>query len=228
MGQSLDVTETIRNPLSIDGRVATARQRERYISIVHATIEHLRTNGIDDSKMQQISQSSGAPLATIYRYFKSRDALLYVATTSWLNTVLAGFRAHESARRLETDLIAAVRASAHELIGEPLLLKAWARSNLSADPEVARLVKAQARPEIAMPMFPLERFTDQTLLNDLMRVMEHVWFSGVIRWAHGQKEYDTVWQDVERSMLMVLNAHRSSPDLIGIPVRTAPRATPGD
>lgn len=203
-----------RTPATIDGSRATPRQQERYQSVIDATLGRLHDVGFEATRIQDIADLSGVALGTIYRYFKSRDQLIYIATQRWLTeTTEAAVPTGAKARgALEPQLIQVIRRSARALIKEPRLLEAWARSSMSNDPVVVELVR-EHRIEDAMRMFPPGRITDGSLLNDLVLVMEHIWFAGIVRWAYGQKDYEQVHKDVERGMLMALNAHRTSPDL---------------
>lgn len=191
----------------LNGGLRTARQRSRYQAIIRVTLDLLRKRGFERTNIQSISSKSGVALATIYRYFKSRDKLIYVATGYWLDQIALQSIPCKSDRGIGNNLTKFIRTSAKELINEPRLLEALARANLSADPEVVKLVRHR-RPPYWLVMLPNENLRDPLLRNDLDRMIDHVWFSGLTRWAFGQKDYDAVFADIERVAHLVLNAYQ--------------------
>jgi AcrR family transcriptional regulator len=195
------------DPQPLNGGLRTARQRSRYQAIIRVTLDLLRKRGFERTNVQSISSKSGVALATIYRYFKSRDRLIYVATGYWLDQIAVQSIPCRSDRGIENNLTELIRTAAKELINEPRLLEALARANLSADPEVVKLVRNR-RPPYWLVMLPKENLHDSLLQNDLDRMIDHVWFSGLTRWAFGQKDYDNVFADIERVAHLVLNAYQ--------------------
>ena len=61
----------------------TSRQRERREAIVLAAVELVGIHGPDDLQMRDVSERSGAALATLYRYFPSKDQLVAAAFMAW-------------------------------------------------------------------------------------------------------------------------------------------------
>src|SRR5262249_7769889 len=61
----------------------SAEQRERRRRIIDAAFELGADRGYDAVQMRDVSASANVSLATIYRYFSSKDHLLAAAMTEW-------------------------------------------------------------------------------------------------------------------------------------------------
>jgi AcrR family transcriptional regulator len=205
---STSVSATFEVPDKVfgNGRHGTARYRERYTAILQITIDHLRKKGYQRTKVQQIADDSGVALATIYRYFSSRDKLIYIASEHWLRQI-ASRSLSTRKTTVEEHVIQLIRNAAKLLRTEPQLLEAWARVHLSNDPGVIELVRKREPPDWVGTL-PVDDNRDPTLRKDLDLILDHVWFSGVTRWALGEKNYAQVYRDSERAAVLVLNAHQ--------------------
>lgn len=205
---STSVSTTLEVPDQVfgNGRHGTARQRARYTAILQITIDHLRKKGYARTKVQKIADDSGVALATIYRYFNSRDKLIYIASEQWLRQI-ANRSLPTKSNTVEKHVIQLIRNAAKLLRPEPRLLEAWARVHLSTDPAVIELVQKRQPPDWVGTL-PVDDSQDPTLRRDLDLILDHVWFSGITRWALGEKNYDQVYRDSEKAAVLVLNAHQ--------------------
>jgi TetR/AcrR family transcriptional regulator, cholesterol catabolism regulator len=61
----------------------TSRQLIRRATIVEAVIDLIADLGADAVQMRDVAQRSGVALATVYRYFNSKDHLLAAALEDW-------------------------------------------------------------------------------------------------------------------------------------------------
>ena len=61
----------------------TARQLVRRAKIIEAVIDLIADVGADAVQMRDVAQHSGVALATVYRYFSSKDHLLAAALEDW-------------------------------------------------------------------------------------------------------------------------------------------------
>jgi len=207
---STSVSTAVEVPDQIfgNGRHGTARQRERYIAILQVTIDHLRKKGFEQTNVQGIANDSGVALATIYRYFSSRDKLIYIASEHWLRQIASrSLPAKKST--VERHILQLIRNAAKLLRSEPRLLEAWARVHLSTAPDVVELVRRRQPPDWVGTL-PVDDKQYPALRKDLDLILDHVWFSGITRWALGEKSYDQVYRDSERAAILVLNAYQYS------------------
>jgi TetR/AcrR family transcriptional regulator, cholesterol catabolism regulator len=61
----------------------TSRQLVRRANIIEAVIELIAEVGAEAVQMRDVAQRSGVALATVYRYFSSKDHLLAAALEDW-------------------------------------------------------------------------------------------------------------------------------------------------
>ena len=61
----------------------TSRQLVRRATIIEAVIELIAEVGAEAVQMRDVAQRSGVALATVYRYFSSKDHLLAAALEDW-------------------------------------------------------------------------------------------------------------------------------------------------
>jgi TetR/AcrR family transcriptional regulator, cholesterol catabolism regulator len=61
----------------------TSRQLIRRATIIEAVIDLIADLGADAVQMRDVAQRSGVALATVYRYFNSKDHLLAAALEDW-------------------------------------------------------------------------------------------------------------------------------------------------
>ncbi|OBB91901.1 TetR/AcrR family transcriptional regulator [Mycobacterium sp. 852002-40037_SCH5390672] len=57
----------------------TPRQRERWLRIIHATVEVAAQGGYSDARMREVARCAGVSMATVYYYFPSKVHLLTAA-----------------------------------------------------------------------------------------------------------------------------------------------------
>lgn len=196
----------IPDPLILDGRVATARQRARYLQVAKATISVLRKYGYERTRVQTIASLSGVSLGTIYRYFTSREKLVYISVLDWQTRITLAMVPKPGPASLETRVIQFMRRAQRAVIAEPRLLEAWVRANLSSAPEITELVQKTEWPKWVMT-FRDDGVVNPHLLDDLYLMTERVMISGMIRWAFGQRDFKEVCADAERVARLVFRAH---------------------
>ena len=61
----------------------TSRQLIRRAKVIEAVIELIADVGAEAVQMRDVAQRSGVALATVYRYFSSKDHLLAAALEDW-------------------------------------------------------------------------------------------------------------------------------------------------
>ena len=81
----------------------TSRQLVRRAKIIEAVIDLIADVGAEAVQMRDVAQRSGVVLATVYRYFNSKDYLLAAALEDWqkrLTRRILAARAGRSDREL--------------------------------------------------------------------------------------------------------------------------------
>jgi AcrR family transcriptional regulator len=182
----------------------TPRQRERIERVLDATIALAREGGYDAVKMRDVAGAAGVSLGTIYRYFISRDYLVYMAARKWTDELIVrALPSPDDGDLLElwsTHLQNVAKAYARE----PRMLEAWVRATVSNDETVSRYIREHAEDVSGRHFAPMEEIEPE-VLRDLRVAITQVWYAGVVRWAHGQKDLDDVLKDIERLVRLVLD-----------------------
>lgn len=198
--------------LLIGDRPAGPNQRARYRAILSAALELADTGGHEAVQMRAVADLSGNALATIYRYFGSRERLICAATQAWLGQTTmtaAALDADPTAGPLDA-LIKLVRSSGRALAEHPRLLQAWVRANHTDDPLVCELLRTSRFRDVLHDLLRTYDLSD-ALARDVTRISEQIWFAGITRWAYGQKAYADVPEDVERAIALTFAAHAHLP-----------------
>ncbi|ROO87274.1 TetR family transcriptional regulator [Actinocorallia herbida] len=165
-------------------------QQERYERILVAAIEIAREKGYDAVQMRAVAARSEASLATVYTYFTSRDYLVFCAVVGWSS--LARWRAGQEADQGGTpeERIMAVWARlAYVWLDEQRLLETWARSMMTRDTRVADAIRNTDWLYWAGDVSELDIAEE---LKDHLTLANELFFAGVVRWAFGQADLDTV------------------------------------
>ena len=76
----------------------TSRQLIRRARIIEAVIDLIADVGADAVQMRDVAQRSGVALATVYRYFSSKDHLLAAALEDWQKRLTRRILASRGAR----------------------------------------------------------------------------------------------------------------------------------
>jgi AcrR family transcriptional regulator len=184
----------------------TPLQKNRRDAVLRATLDVLREHGYDKARIQEVASRSGVALGTIYSYFGSRENLIFEATLAWITAATTLPRSRTVTSTIDEYMIRFMRDWADTLIAEPELLRAWARSHMSTDPRIVKHVREETM-ATSLSMYPGFLLSSTELATDIGIVLEHVWFTGIVRWSLGQKDFDRVHADAERAMLLVLSAH---------------------
>src|ERR1700712_3631256 len=107
-------------------------------------------------QIRTVSDRSGVAIATIYRYFGSRDRLAYVMATTWAHQMVREARISEAPHTASLDdFRRQIYASAQRMAAEPALLRTWARSVVEVDPAFAEsFVQDSLLPARSLPPAP--------------------------------------------------------------------------
>jgi TetR/AcrR family transcriptional regulator, cholesterol catabolism regulator len=185
----------------------SAEQNERRRRIIDAAFELGVERGYDAVQMRDVSAIANVSLATIYRYFSSKDHLLAAAMTEW--TAKLQVRVAKSpptgttpADQLTDVLSRACRAMARQ----PKLSAALVRALSSADPGVQQSAAAVQLQIEAMAAGILVGL-DPAVRSDVMAVLGHVWYSALVGWANGRSDFDTVIAELDRAVHVLVDPH---------------------
>jgi TetR/AcrR family transcriptional regulator, cholesterol catabolism regulator len=191
----------------------SAEQRERRRRIIDAAFELGAERGYDAVQMRDVSASANVSLATIYRYFSSKDHLLAAAMTEW--TAKLQSRVAQSPPRGETaadQLVDVLGRACRAMSRQPKLSAALVRALSSADVGVQESAHEVQR-QIASMAEGILGDLDPGTRADILAVLGHVWYSTLVAWANGRSDFATVTAELERAVRVLVEPYLILPDL---------------
>jgi TetR/AcrR family transcriptional regulator, cholesterol catabolism regulator len=202
---------------AVDASSPTGDQRDRRRQVIDAAFELGAERGYDAVQMRDVSASANVSLATIYRYFSSKDHLLAAAMTEWTAKLQARVaqsppRGNTAGEQLVDVLARACRAMARQ----PKLSAALVRALSSADAGVQDAA-AQVQRQIESMAAGILVDLDPPTRSDILAVLGHVWYSALVAWANGRSDFDTVMAELERAVRVLVGPHYESTEASAVP-----------
>ncbi|MDQ1446845.1 MAG: TetR/AcrR family transcriptional regulator, cholesterol catabolism regulator, partial [Acidimicrobiaceae bacterium] len=174
----------------------TVEQRDRRQRVIDAAFELGAERGYDAVQMRDVAATANVALATIYRYFSSKDHLLAAAMTEW--TARLQGRVAQSPPQGTTaadQLVDVLNRACHALERQPKLSMALVRALSSPDVGVREsLVEVQG--QISSMGDEILSALDARTRADILAVLGHVWYSTLVAWANGRAEFAFVTSEL--------------------------------
>jgi AcrR family transcriptional regulator len=189
---------------AVDGSPLTAKAMVRRQRIVEAAIELGSEGGYEAVHMRVVAERAGVALATVYRYFESKDHLLSAAVSEWTSQLQA--RLDRSPARGETPverLVDVLRRASHALERRPRFAAALIRALHSPDPGVAAAA-ADVRQQISAMTTPIIGYLPPDDVEGIVSVIGHVWDSAIMTWANGQVPISSIGDELENAARLLL------------------------
>jgi TetR/AcrR family transcriptional regulator, cholesterol catabolism regulator len=189
-------------------RNGRADQRERRRRIIDAAFELGAERGYDAVQMRDVSARANVSLATIYRYFSSKDHLLAAAMTEW--TAKLQSRVAQSPPRGDTpadQLVDVLGRAWRAMARHPKLSAALVRALSSADPGVHQTA-SEVQGQIAAMADGILVDVDPHVRTDIVAVLGHVWYSTLVSWANGRTDFDQVMAELDRAVRVLVEPHQ--------------------
>jgi len=185
----------------------TDEQRERRQRVIDVAFELGAERGYDAVQMREVAAAANVALATIYRYFSSKDHLLAAAMTEWTGRLQN--RVAQSPPRGDTpadQLVDVLRRACRAMERQPKLSKALVRALSSPDRGV-RESGAEVQRQIASMGNTILVDLDEQVRADILATLGHVWYSTLVAWGHGRRDFDWVMDELERSVRVLVEPH---------------------
>lgn len=190
-----------------DPSMLTDEQRVRRQRIIDAAFELGAERGYDDVQMRDVAATANVSLATIYRYFSSKDHVFAAAMNDW--TARLQTRVATSPPKGDTmaeRLIDVLHRACGALQRQPKLGAALIRALSAADVdtrestlEVRRQISAMGE-QVLAPLAPETR-------DVIIAVLSHVWYSTLTSWAIGRTDFDVVTTELTRAVHALVDPH---------------------
>ena len=185
-------------------RRLTAPQQERRARVLAAATELAAEGGYDAVVMKDVAERSGVALATMYRYFGSKDHLLAEVLVAWGAALSERLDQAPPEGATPTDRVVNVlRRAARAVELQPGMAEATTAALLSRDPGV---VESRAG-FTAMMRTWLDRALAGTDVDDrdaVVEVLEHVFFSTMVSVVTRRRDPREVGDQLERATRLLL------------------------
>jgi len=126
----------------------TSRQLVRRAKIIEAVIELIADVGAEAVQMRDVSKRSGVALATVYRYFNSKDYLLAAALEDWqkrLTRRILASRGGRQARDPLPGILDYLRRAQRAFHRNPNMTALMFQTTTSTDPEARAAIDQMNR-----------------------------------------------------------------------------------
>lgn len=130
----------------------TSGQLARRAKIIEAVIDLIGDVGADAVQMRDVAQRSGVALATVYRYFSSKEHLLAAALEDWQKrltrrVLAAGGPAHQGPLPGILDYLGRAQRAFHR---NPKMTALMLQAMTSTDPEAKAAIDHMGRTNVEM------------------------------------------------------------------------------
>jgi AcrR family transcriptional regulator len=182
-------------------------QQERRRRVIDAAFELGAEGGYDAVQMRDVSVTANVALATIYRYFSSKDDLLAAAMTEW--TARLRGRVAQSPPRGDTrveQMVDVLSRACRAMERQPKLSEALVRALSSADAGV-RESGADVQRQIASMGDAILVDLDPEVRASILAAIGHVWYSTLVSWANGRRDFASVTTELERAARVLITPY---------------------
>jgi AcrR family transcriptional regulator len=182
-------------------------QQDRRRRLIDAAFELGAEGGYEAVQMRDVSVTANVALATIYRYFSSKDDLLAAAMTEW--TARLRGRVAQSPPRGKTaadQMVDVLHRACKAMERQPKLSEALVRALSSADVGV-RESGAEVQRQIASMGDGILGELSPEVRADILSALGHVWYSTLVSWANGRRDFASVMSELERASRVLITPY---------------------
>ena len=185
-------------------------QQERRRRLIDAAFELGAEGGYEAVQMRSVSETANVAMATIYRYFSSKDHLLAAAMMEWTDRLRG--RVAQSPPRGDTaadQMVDVLQRACRAMERQPKLSEALVRALSSADVGVRESGAEVSRHIAEMGNDILEGLPGD-VRADILSVLGHVWYSTLVSWANGRRDFSSVMVELERASRVLIEPHQDA------------------
>ena len=200
------MAQAVPSPTTPTYDTETSAQRARRARIIQATLALASRGGYEAVQMREVAERSEVALGTLYRYFPSKIHLLVSAMSFELERLRSRLQRKPIPGETRQERVAYVlERSTRSLQRDPNLTEALVRAMMAADASVATEVTAVRDQMTDLIMQAMRNGAgpsddDRAYAN----VLQDVWFARQIAWLGGRTDSDSVWDEIEEAIQLVL------------------------
>jgi AcrR family transcriptional regulator len=185
--------------VTLTGAQAARRQR-----VIDAAMELGADGGYDAVQMRDVAARAQVAMGTVYRYFSSKDHVLAAALAGWAEALEGRLAQVPPRGATPADRVADVlRRAVRGIDRKPRMMAAMVSALSSLDPgavacqhELDATMERIIRRAIGEP--------EPADVTDIIRIIEHVWFSSLLSWMNGRSDVQTMGSELEVAARLLL------------------------
>jgi len=205
---SLDEPATLSAPVRPLSRSQTIRRQR----IIDVALSMLDTSSFDQLQMRDISQAADLALATVYRYFPSKELLLARVFEEWCEGYWTRLARAADGRANVDRLIDLAARSVDAYVSHPNILTMISELQLSKDPLVAAVMEDIRERAQRFFLAALEGL-DAADASGIVDVVFAVMGAKLAQWVRGAIAMDEVPRAMETAIRLLLEYR--DPGVIG-------------
>lgn len=186
------------------GRRLTPRQRRRLTSLLRATLEELDARGYEGFGMRDLAPT-GVATATIYRFFESREFLIFRATGAWFDWTAQRSLPPSGHGDFRSSSIYQFEHLTSHWAAHPHLVEAWVRASSSDDALVRRLQRTPALSPLAAADWAGMAEFDSDYAERLRSMIQVHAIGGMVQWVHGVRSLEELRDDFDSLLSLVFD-----------------------
>lgn len=186
------------------GDALTRSQAARRQRVIQAAMRLAGTGGYDAVQMRDVATEAQVALGTIYRYFSSKDHLLAATLVDWAGALERRLASQPPRGNTAADrVVDVVRRATKAMEREPNLAAALVTAVTAPDPAVSEC-QAEVGVIMRQVLWAPMQDVDGELVEGVIRVMSHVWFSSLLGWVNGWSNVGQVGDELEAAARLLL------------------------
>lgn len=188
-----------------DARAPTRRQVERRNRILETAATLAGEGGYDAVQMRTLAERSGVALATIYKYFDSKDQIILEAIGGAAGHLVDRLAAVPAAGSTPADQVVDVFRRTHRWIEErPNLVAASLQAMHLAD-DAPRSTAAIVTDHLAALYVPALQTIDPERLDRILRTIRYAWRTLMRDWVQGLITMEELNREVSDMVHLLLD-----------------------
>ena len=191
----MDGTETLTT--------AQAARRDR---VVRAALTLGAKGGYDAVQMRDVATEADVALGTIYRYFSSKDHLLAAALVTWTGDLEQQVARRPPGGATVAERVAAVLQRATRAMERQPQLTAALITAISSPDKGAASCQDEVRAAMGRVLVrTLPDDFDADVTDQVIRVLNFVWYGALLGWVNGWEGTDDVGREVTDAAHLLLD-----------------------
>lgn len=193
--------------------VMTAGQREKRQLLLEATLRLLESSHPEAIGVKDVATESGIALATLYRFFHSKDHLMAAAMLFWEgrlgSTRISELNSDGLPASTEERVIEVLRRASRSYLGRPHMLALLIAVATTRDPYAMEL-GAELRLEIRTVLVRQMMEFEESQAHLFSEVIQALWFDMLVHWHAGRVSMTDGLDQASRAIMVFARGLRAA------------------